>query len=69
MRFHLLFPLAFLSGIYGFLIFVPYLIAITVLGHILRARRDAARHLVTVKVSSTEVAPVQFGGRALVPVA
>jgi len=42
MRLHLLFPLAFLSGIYGFFFFAPYLIAVVALGHLIRYRREAA---------------------------
>jgi len=45
MRTYLLFPLAFVSGIYGFILFAPYLIAVVALGHLVRSRRAA---LVTV---------------------
>jgi hypothetical protein len=45
---HLLFPLAFLSGVHGFLIFVPYLLAIVTIGHISsrlrRATKSSNRH-------------------------
>jgi hypothetical protein len=42
MRMHLLFPLAFLSGVYGFAIFVPYLIAIMIVWHLSQGRKKVA---------------------------
>jgi hypothetical protein len=38
MRIHLLFPLAFLSGVHGFIIFAPYLLAVVAMWHVNRAR-------------------------------
>jgi len=42
MRLYLLFPLAFVSGIYGFFFFAPYLITVVAVGHLIRNRRQAA---------------------------
>lgn len=42
MRLLWIFSLAFLSGMDGFLIFAPYLIAIVVLGHLLAWRKSTA---------------------------
>jgi len=39
MRFYLLFPLAFLSGIHGFALFTPYLMLVLVVGKIVARRR------------------------------
>jgi hypothetical protein len=48
MRFHLLFPLAFLSGIYGFFFFAPYLLVIVAARYLIRSRRRTARRLAPV---------------------
>jgi hypothetical protein len=55
MRIYLLFPLAFVSGIYGFIIFAPYLIAVVAVGHLVRQRRSA---LATVRREVKIAAPV-----------
>ena len=39
MRFHLLFPLAFLSGIHGFALFTPYLLVVATAGIAASRRR------------------------------
>ncbi len=40
---HVLFPLAFIAGIYGFVFFAPYLVTVVAMGHVIRARRQNAR--------------------------
>jgi hypothetical protein len=40
---HLLFSLAFLSGVHGFAIFAPYLLAVVTIGHMRRLRQGAVK--------------------------
>jgi hypothetical protein len=62
MRVYLLFPLAFVSGIYGFIIFAPYLIAVVAVGHLVRQRRSA---LATVRREVKIAAPASDTNGAL----
>lgn len=56
MRIHLLFPLAFVCGIYGFIFFAPYLLCVVLAENIIRVRRQTSRRPIAVPVLARESA-------------